>query len=89
MQSTIINIDQMDDEGSADSISQILLSMNGVEEVRVSLRDCLASVQFDETRTSPTRMADRLASAGFPSIISIPTPHSGRASGCCGGCGGA
>lgn len=89
MQSTIINIDQMDDEGSADSISQILLSMQGVEEVRVSLRDCLASVQFDEARTSPARMADKLAAAGFPSIISIPTPHSGRASACCGGCGGA
>lgn len=90
MQNTVINIDQMEDEGSADTITQILLKLSGVEEVRVSLRDCLASVQFDENRTSPLRMTASLEAAGFPSYVSAgaAAPQSARAGGCCGGCCG-
>ena len=90
MQNTVINIDQMEDEGSADTITQILLKLSGVEEVRVSLRDCLASVQFDENRTSPLRMTASLEAAGFPSYVSAgaAAPQNQRAGGCCGGCCG-
>lgn len=90
MQNTVINIEQMEDEGSADTITQILLKLSGVEEVRVSLRDCLASVQFDENRTSPLRMTVSLEAAGFPSVVAANAvaPQNARAGGCCGGCCG-
>ncbi|WP_202416655.1 heavy-metal-associated domain-containing protein [Duganella qianjiadongensis] len=90
MQTTVINIDQMEDEGSADTITQILLKLSGVEEVRVSLRDCLASVQFDENRTSPLRMTVSLEAAGFPAVVAANAAASqnARAGGCCGGCCG-
>ncbi|WP_374361412.1 heavy-metal-associated domain-containing protein [Pseudoduganella danionis] len=91
MQNTVINIEKMEDEGSADTITQILLKLSGVEEVRVSLRDCLASVQFDESRTSPLRMTASLEAAGYPSYVSAgaATPQAAaRAGGCCGGCCG-
>jgi len=91
MQTTVINIEQMEDEGSADTITQILLKLSGVEEVRVSLRDCLASVQFDENRTSPLRMTVSLEAAGFPAVVAASVaaaPQNARAGGCCGGCCG-
>jgi len=91
MQTTVINIEQMEDEGSADTITQILLKLSGVEEVRVSLRDCLASVQFDENRTSPLRMTVSLEAAGFPAVVAAnvaAAPQNARAGGCCGGCCG-
>jgi copper chaperone CopZ len=81
----------MEDEGSADTITQ-MLKLSGVEEVRVSLRDCLASVQFDESRTSPLRMTVSLEAAGYPSYVSAgaAAPQAAARSrwllrGCCGG----
>lgn len=86
MQIAVLNIDGMDDEGCADKVTELLTSMEGVRDVRVSLRDNLASVQLDEAVVSPRTLTRGLTAAGFPSVpASEQAPKSG---GCCGGCCG-
>jgi len=91
MQHTILNIERMDDEGNADSINQLLAGSAGVQDVRVSLRDSVASVLFDEAQTSPHLLTRSLTAAGFPStVVELQEQEAATANGgsCCGGCCG-
>lgn len=88
MQNAVLKIDNMDDDGCADSVAQLLISIGGVRDVRVSLLDSVAKVEYDESHTSPLRMVDALAKAGYPSLAEAANEAPARAGGCCGGCCG-
>ncbi|MRX10121.1 copper chaperone [Pseudoduganella sp. FT25W] len=85
MQITVLNIDGMEGEACADKITQLLTNIDGVSDVRVSLRDGLASVKLDESLVSPRTIARGLAAAGYPAVAASQAPKDG---GCCGGCCG-
>ena len=82
MQNAILKIDNMTSEGCADLVSTLLSGITGVNSVRVSLLNCLASVQYDERHTTPQSLAGSLARAGYPA------EQAGTSGGCCGGCCG-
>ena len=82
MQNAILKIDRMSSEACADQVAATLASAQGVRDVRVSLLNCLASVQYDEAQTTPQALAGHLARAGYPA------QQAGTGGGCCGGCCG-
>jgi len=85
MQNTVLKIEHMDGEACADTVAQLLIKIGGVRDVRVSLLDSQASVEFDERETSAQLMTETLTEAGYPSAAESPAQRSG---GCCGGCCG-
>lgn len=85
MATAVLKIERMDDEGSADQVTQVLSSITGVSDVVVSLLGRQASVAYDAKHTSPTVLASSLNQAGFPTEASEPAKASGS---CCGGCCG-
>lgn len=86
MQIAVLNIEGMNGEGCADRITDLLSGMNGVSDVRVSLRDGLVSVRLDEAIVNPRMLTRGLTAAGYPSVPAAEqAPKSG---GCCGGCCG-
>ncbi|WP_195763834.1 heavy-metal-associated domain-containing protein [Pseudoduganella rivuli] len=82
MQNAILKIDGMTSEGCADLVATVLGGISGVGDVRVSLLNCLATVQYDERHTTPQLLAGSLARAGYPA------QQAGTSGGCCGGCCG-
>ncbi len=84
MATAVLKIERMDDEGSADQVTQVLTSANGVSEVVVSLLGRQASVVYDASNTSPAMLASTLNQAGFPTEASEPA----KSGSCCGGCCG-
>lgn len=87
MQTTVLNIENLDNEDCADFVADALIKIGGVRDVRVSLLDSKANVEFDEAYTSPHQLASVLERAGYPSLAEIPESRA-RAGGCCGGCCG-
>ncbi|GJJ03365.1 hypothetical protein RugamoR64_39030 [Duganella rhizosphaerae] len=85
---TELLIDGMDGEACADTISRLLAEIDGVSDVRVSLRDRLARARIDETRTSPHLLMRTLALAGYPASAQAAEAPAATAGGCCGGCCG-
>lgn len=85
MQNTVLKIEHMDGEACADTVAQLLIKIGGVRDVRVSLLDSQAKVEFDERETSAELMTETLTEAGYPSAAELPAQRSG---GCCGGCCG-
>ena len=86
---TELLIDGMEGEACADTIAKLLAEIDGVSDVRVSLRDRLALARVDETRTSPHLLMRTLALAGYPaSAHPVDAPAPAAAGGCCGGCCG-
>jgi copper chaperone CopZ len=78
---TELLIDGMEGEVCADTIAKLLVEIDGVSDVRVSLRDRVALARVDETRTSPHLLRRTLAVAGNPaSARPVEAPG-----GCCGG----
>ena len=86
MQNTVLQIEHMDGEACADTVADLLIKIGGVRDVRVSLLDSQASVQFDEMETSLKRLTEALSQAGYPSAEKAPAAQ--RSSTCCGGCCG-
>jgi copper chaperone CopZ len=88
MQTAILTIEGMDGEACADKVAQLLGDSTGVSEVRVSLRDGLASMRIDDALTSPHLLARSLALAGYPAFSAAGAAQKTAAGGCCGGCCG-
>ncbi|MBV6323318.1 heavy-metal-associated domain-containing protein [Duganella sp. HSC-15S17] len=84
----------MDGEACADTIAKLLAEIDGVSDVRVSLRDRVARARIDETRVSPHRLMRTLSLAGYPASVqpaeapAAPDATAANAGGCCGGCCG-
>lgn len=87
MQTELI-IDGMDGEACADTIARVLGDIDGVSDVRVSLRDRRASARIDESLTSPHLLMRKLAMAGYASSAATAAAPAAAAGGCCGGCCG-
>lgn len=93
---TELLIDGMDGEACADTITKLLAEIDGVSDVRVSLRDRVARARIDETRVSPHRLVRTLSLAGYPAsakpleaqAVEAPAATAAKAGGCCGGCCG-
>ncbi len=88
---TELLIDGMDGEACADAIAQLLAEIDGVSDVRVSLRDRVARARIDATRVSPHRLMHTLSLAGYPASAQpalAPAATAAKAGGCCGGCCG-
>ena len=60
-----MSITGMDHEGCADSLSDMLQAVSGVETVCVSLARNDATVQFDERVATPQRLLAAVSEAGF------------------------
>ncbi|MYM72355.1 copper chaperone [Duganella sp. FT109W] len=86
MQTAVLTIDGMEGEGCADRIAQLLTNIDGVSDVRVSLRDGLASVQLDESLVSPHMLMRGLTAAGYPAVAAGEAAR--KPGTCCGGCCG-
>jgi copper chaperone CopZ len=85
MQTAVLKIDGMNSEACADKVAQILNNSNGVSDVRVSLLNSQADVQFDERHTTTDQLAGNLAAAGYQAQSGKAAEKNG---GCCGGCCG-
>ena len=84
MQQTLLTIDGMDSEDSAERVEQALTRATGVHSVQVSLLKRNASVQFDDAQATPLSLAVAVADAGY-----VAHPQAAPRGGCCGGgCGG-
>jgi copper chaperone CopZ len=82
---TELLIDGMEGEVCADTIAKLLVEIDGVSDVRVSLRDRVALARVDETRTSPHLLMRTLALAGYPASARPVEAPGGCCGGCCGG----
>ena len=60
-----MSITGMDHEGCADSLSDMLQAVSGVETVCVSLARNDATVQYDERVATPQRLLTAVSEAGF------------------------
>lgn len=89
MQNAVIKIAGMDNEGCADTLDQLLGSIDGISDVRVSLRDGQATLRIDEHRVSPQALVEALEAAGYASYADDEAPAKTPCANCCGGgCGG-
>ncbi|CAL61812.1 Hypothetical protein, putative metal-binding domain [Herminiimonas arsenicoxydans] len=84
MQTETMKLNGMTGEACAEKINDALLNIKGVNDIIISLAGSKATVQFDEELTSLQELQATLTRAGY-SIEALEK----KASGCCGGCGGA
>ncbi|WP_395400971.1 heavy-metal-associated domain-containing protein [Pseudoduganella sp. UC29_106] len=82
MQSETLKISGMTCGGCSSKISNALKALPGVDEVRVSLPNGDAIVQFDETLTSPDQLKSAVEKAGYR-VSDAAQVRPGKA-GCCG-----
>jgi copper chaperone CopZ len=83
MQSETLKISGMTCGGCTSKISNALKTLPGVDEVRVSLANGDAIVQFDETLTSPDQMKSAVEKAGYR-VSDAAQSHPPARAGCCG-----
>ncbi|MEC5160371.1 copper chaperone CopZ [Janthinobacterium sp. CG_23.3] len=81
MQTKILKIQGMNNQGCADMVTRTLRALAGIGSVSVSLAGQRATVQIDETLATPARLESALNGAGYR----LETAEAG---GCCGGCCG-
>lgn len=81
MQTASLTIPAMNTEAIAIAVAKALESVDGVDQVHITLAHTLARVGFDETRASQDALRGAVNAAGF--VVAAAA----RA-GCCGGCGG-
>jgi copper chaperone CopZ len=81
MQTKILKIQGMNNEGCADMVTRTLEAVDGVGSVSVSLAGQRATVQIDEALATPAVLQSALNGAGYR----LETAETG---GCCGGCCG-
>lgn len=86
MQTEILKVQGMNNDGCADKITRVLEAIDGVNDVRVSLAGSRATVQFDENVASSQQLQTALLAAGYP--VEAKPAAAANHSGCCGGCGG-
>lgn len=84
MEVGMIKVDGMTCNNCVETVTNTLKSINGVDNVNVSLEKAQASVSFDEEVTSLAILKKAIENAGFE----IPKPVHGEDGNCCGGCGG-
>lgn len=66
----VIRIEGMDCGHCVKEVSETLSAINGVREVRISLKKSFANVVFDESVTGVDQMAGALDAIGFKVVFS-------------------
>ena len=84
MQTEQLKVTGMTCGGCVTKVTHALKALQGVSDVKISLRDGEAAVQYDERFTSPDRLKSAVKGAGY----GVDSPGAGPASktggGCCG-----
>lgn len=83
MQTETIKVTGMTCGGCSSSVTKALKAINGVDDVIVSLATGQATVQYDETLTSPEQLKSAIKDAGYGVDVSN-TPQQSSGKGCCG-----
>jgi copper chaperone len=83
MQTEQIKVTGMTCGGCSSNVTKALKSINGVDNVIVSLSDANATVQYDEKLTSPEQLKSAIKGAGYGVDVSN-TPQQSSGKGCCG-----
>lgn len=84
MRTETVKIVDMTNQQAADTISQALSKLEGVDAIQISLNDQKATVSFDETVASRYGVTMAIEDLGFE----VAQPVHGEDGNCCGGCGG-
>jgi copper chaperone len=82
MHTEILKVAGMTSKNCTEIVTQALKTLNGVNDVWVSLARSEATVQFDENLVSARHLHSALSEAGYGIAASAD------GGGCCGGCGG-
>jgi copper chaperone len=82
MHTEILKVAGMTSKNCTEIVTQALKSLNGVNDVWVSLARSEATVQFDESLVSGRQFQSALSEAGYGIAANASN------GGCCGGCGG-
>lgn len=84
MQTEVLNVSGMTCGGCVSKVTKALKSINGVDEVNVSLADGEAKVHFDANLASPAQLKSAVQGAGYGVDESKHAqPQQGKG-GCCG-----
>jgi copper chaperone CopZ len=65
MQIAHFNVAGMTGSGCADIVASAIRAMGGVRSVQVSFENQTATIQYDETLTSPEKLKLAVVSAGY------------------------
>lgn len=83
MQAEIIKVTGMTCGGCTANVTKALKTVNGVNDVTVSLSDGKATVQYDEKLTSPEQLKSAVIGAGY-GVDTSNTAQQSQGKGCCG-----
>lgn len=83
MQAEIIKVTGMTCGGCTANVTKALKTINGVNDVTVSLSDGKAIVQYDEKLTSPEQLKSAVIGAGY-GVDTSNTAQQSQGKGCCG-----
>ncbi|HQS37543.1 MAG: hypothetical protein B7Y16_00325 [Methylotenera sp. 24-45-7] len=83
MQAEIIKVTGMTCGGCTANVTKALKTVNGVNDVTVSLSDGKATVQYDEKLTSPEQLKSAVIGAGY-AVDTSNTAQQSQGKGCCG-----
>lgn len=84
MQTQILNVTGMTCGGCVSSVTKVLQSVAGVDEVKVSLAAGLATVQYDDSQATPAQLAAAVIGAGFGVVDAQHAAGRPANGGCCG-----
>lgn len=68
-QTRIINIEGMTCGGCVDSVHTATADIDGLDNISIELADNLATVTFDDSKTSAEKIAAAIDDAGFDATI--------------------
>lgn len=68
-QTRIIKVEGMTCEKCVDSVHGATVGMDGVMSIAVDLKDNLATVTFDDAKTSADKIATAINDAGFEATV--------------------
>ena len=83
MQTELLKVSGMTCGGCTSKVTHALEAISGVSNVKVSLADGEASVQFDEGLTSPEQLKSAVQRAGYTVNAAKPTLGQQGKGGCC------
>lgn len=83
MQTETLNVTGMTCGGCTAKVAKSLKEISGVKDVKVSLSDAAATVQFDERLTSSSQLKSAVQRAGYGTEAADAHSHKAKG-GCCG-----
>jgi len=84
MQTELMKVNGMTCGGCTSKVTRALKAIAGVGDVDVSLSTGLATVQYDESVTSPAQLKSAVAGAGYGTGMNNEAQSPPSKRGCCG-----